>query len=145
MGRSGRAWRDGHISKSRYGAPDYVAETMHGLAVRFTFGEAFERAVDEGAEVPAVDVFVGGFSGGVVAAGEDPGDVVDVESVEVFEDVEGVLEGEGEVVGGVDDEGALGSCSEAVHVGHRADDGEDLTDLILRQAGPFEGSAGVSA
>ena len=40
--------------------------------------EAFEGAVDEGAEVPAVDVFVGGFAGGVVAAGEDLGDVVDL-------------------------------------------------------------------
>ena len=70
-------------------------------------GEAFEGFVDEVAEVEAVDVFVGGFAGGVVAAREDFGDVVDVERVEVFEDVEGVLEREGEVVGGVDDEGTL--------------------------------------
>ena len=72
-------------------------------------GEAFEGGVDEVAEVEAVDVFVGGFSGGVVATGEDPGDVVDVEGVEVFEDVEGVLEGEGEIVSGVDDERTLWS------------------------------------
>ena len=85
-----------------------------GLTVLFPFGEAFEAAVDEGAEVPAVEVFVGGFAGGVVAAGEDLGDVVDLEGVEVFEDVEGVLEGEGEVVGGVDDEGALGGWRRSV-------------------------------
>ena len=67
-----------------------------------------EGAVDEGAEVPAVEVFVGGFAGGVVAAGEDRGDVVDAVAVEVLEDVERELAGEGEVVGGVDDEAALG-------------------------------------
>ena len=94
-------------------------------------GQTLEGVVDEGAEVPAVDVLVGSFAGGVVATGKDPGDVVDVEGVEVFEDVEGVLEGEGEVVGGVDDEGTLGVRGEAAHVGHGADDGEDLADLSL--------------
>ena len=110
---------------------------MHGPGLRFAFGEAFEGAVDEGAEVPAVEVFVGEFAGGVVAAGEDLGDVVDLEGVEVFVDVEGVVEGEGEVVGGVDNERPAGFSrvfrGEAVHVGHGADDGEDLADLILVQ------------
>jgi len=54
-----------------------------------------EGFVDEGAEIPAVDVFVWSFAGGVVAAGEDLGDVVDLEGVEVGEDVERVLEREG--------------------------------------------------
>ena len=41
-------------------------------------GEAFEFFVDEVAEVPAVEVFVGELACGVVAAGEDFGDVVDL-------------------------------------------------------------------
>ena len=108
------------------------------------FGEALEGTVDKGAEIPAVDVLVRGFAGGVVAAGEDFGDVVDVEGIEVFEDVEGVFEGEGEVVGRVDDEAALGICGETIHVGHGADDGEDLTDLVLGEPGLLEGFADVA-
>jgi len=95
-------------------------------------GEAFEGLVDEGAEVPAVEVLVRRFPGGVVAAGEDLRDVVDLEGVEVCQDVERIFQREGEVVGGVDDEDALGLGGEAVHVGHGADDGEDVADLILR-------------
>ena len=86
------------------------------------------------AEVPAVEVFERSLASSVVAAGEDFGDVVDFEAIEVFEDVEGVLEGEGEIVVGVNDEGALGVRCEALHVGHGADDGEDLADLVLIQA-----------
>lgn len=100
--------------------------------------------MDEGAEVPAVDVFVGGFAGGVVAAGEDFGDVVDVVEVEVSEDVERELAEEGEVVGGVDDEDAFGVGGELPHVGQGADGGEDLADLILVEAGLLEGGADVA-
>ena len=98
-------------------------------------GEAFEFFVDEVAEVPAVEVFVGELACGVVAAGESFGDIVYFEGVEVFVDVEGVVEGKGEIVGRVDDQGAARSfrvlCGEAVHVGHGADYGEDLADLVL--------------
>ena len=95
----------------------------------------FKGAVDEGAEVPAVDVFVGGFAGGVVAAGEDARDVVDREA-KVVEDFEGVPGEEGQVVGGMDDERfARRGGGEAIHEGHGADRGQDLPDLILRQAG----------
>jgi len=104
--------------------------------------EAFEFLVDEVAEVPAVEVFEGEFAGCVVAAGEDFGDVVYVEGVEVFVDVEGVVEGEGQVVSGMDNERASRFsrmfCGEAFHVRHGADDGEYLADLILSQAGLFE-------
>ena len=83
-----------------------------------------------------------------MAAGKDFGDVVDLEAVEVFVDVEGVVEGEGEVVRGVDDERAAGFfrvlCGEAFHVGHGTDDGEDLADLVLGEAGLLEGGADVA-
>ena len=39
---------------------------------------------------------------------------------------------------------ALGCCCEAVHVGHGADDGEDLADLILIEACLLEGGADVA-
>ncbi len=41
-------------------------------------------------------------------------------------------------------EDALGLGGEAVHVGHGADDGEDLADLVLREAGLLEGGADVA-
>src|SRR6202044_4203258 len=63
---------------------------------------------------------------------------------EVGEDVERVFQREGEVVGGVDDEDSFGLRGEAVHVGHGADDGEDVADLILREAGLLEGGADVA-
>jgi len=44
----------------------------------------------------------------------------------------------------VDDEDSLGLGGEAVHVGHGTDDGEDLADLIMREASLLEGSADVS-
>ena len=69
-----------------------------------------------------------------MAAGEDFRDIVDLEAIKVFEDIERVLEGEGEVIVGVDDQGALGGCGEAIHIGHGADDREDLSDLGLIQA-----------
>src|ERR1700743_3582530 len=74
---------------------------------RTWFGEAPEAAVDEGAEVPAVEVFEGSLAGSVVAVGEAFRYVVDFEPVEDFEDVEGVRERKGEVVARVDDQGAF--------------------------------------
>ena len=65
-------------------------------------GKALEGLVDEGAEVPAVEIFVGGFAGGVVAAGQNLRYVVDVEAIEVGDDVLGELGQEGEVVACVD-------------------------------------------
>ena len=69
-----------------------------------------------------------------MAAREDFRDIVDFEAIKIFEDIEGVLEGEGEVIVRVDDQGALGGCGKAIHVGHGADDREDLSDLSLIQA-----------
>jgi hypothetical protein len=66
--------------------------------------QGLEGAVDEGAHVPAVDVFKGGFAGGVVAAGQDAGLEVYAVVLEGFDDLQRVLAGEGEVVVGVDQE-----------------------------------------
>ena len=44
----------------------------------------------------------------------------------------------------MDDEDTLGLCGEAVHIGHGTDDGEDLADLILREAGLLECGADVA-
>ena len=100
--------------------------------------------MDEGAEVPAVDVFVGSFACCVVAAREDLGEVVDFVAVEIGEDVERELAEEGQVVGGVDYENSFGVGGEAVHVGHGRDSGEDLADCVLGEAGVLEGFANVA-
>ena len=108
-------------------------------------GEVFESGVDEGAEIPAVDELVGGFAGGVVAAGEDAGGVVDAVEIKGAEDVEGELADEGEVVRGVDDErAATGDGGKALHVGGGADKGEEAADLVLGEAGLLEGFADVA-
>lgn len=108
------------------------------------FGELFKCVVDEEAEIPAVEVFVGGLTSGVVAAGENFRDIVDAVLLKVFEDIEGELAEEGEVVGGMDDKDALGIGRELPHVGHGADGSEDLADEILGEASVLEGSADVA-
>ena len=47
------------------------------LAGRLTVLDILERLIDKGAEVPAVEEFVWGFAGGVVAAGQHAGCVGD--------------------------------------------------------------------
>jgi hypothetical protein len=63
--------------------------------------------VDEAAEVPGVDVLIRRLACGVVAAGEDAGDVVDFVLFKVLQDVQRELFQERQIVFGVDDENAL--------------------------------------
>src|ERR1700736_6538225 len=79
-----------------------------------------------------------------MAAGKDPGDVVRLEPVEVAEDVERELAQEGEVVGGVDHQGAPRAGGEALHVGDGADAGEGLAELVLGEAGLLERGADMA-
>ena len=67
-------------------------------------GQGFKGAIDERAEVPAVHEFVGGFAGGVVAAGEHARFVVDAVTAKVVEHVARIPGEERQVVGGVDDQ-----------------------------------------
>jgi len=60
-------------------------------------------SVDKPAEVPAIDVFVRGFAGGVVAAGQHSWLKVEAVVLECLDDLKGILKGEGEVVFGVDE------------------------------------------
>ncbi len=69
--------------------------------------QRFEGAIDEPAEVPAIDVLVRGFAGGVVAAGQNARLKVDAEALEGFDDLERVLARKGQVVVGVDQEDFL--------------------------------------
>ncbi len=61
------------------------------------------------------------------------------------ENVEGELAEKGKVVGGVDDEGAAArGGGELLHVGRGADGSEELANLVLSEAGVFEGLADVA-
>ncbi len=107
-----------------------------------------EGLVDEGAEVPAVEEFVRGFAGGVVAAGQHSGLVADAQLVEAAQDLEGELAEEGEVVGGVDDEGSAvapgGGLAKALHIVDRADGSPESIEPLLGQADRFKGGADVA-
>ena len=65
-------------------------------------------------------------------------------AIEVGEDIEGELAKKGQVVGCMDDEDSLGIGGESIHVGHRADAGEDLADQVLRKGCLFEGCADMA-
>jgi len=79
-----------------------------------------------------------------VAAGQHLGDEVDVELLEFVQNLEREMQGEGEVVCGVDDEDPLGSGGEALHVGHGADAEEQLADLVLSEASVLQRDADVA-
>jgi len=103
--------------------------------LRFAFGKALEGAVDEGAEIPAVEVFVGGFAGGVVAAGEDYYFVIEFVGFEFFHDSLGEFGKEGQVVAGVDDQRFAGPAGKFVEVDHRADGAPDLAEVVELDGG----------
>src|SRR5580698_4123056 len=67
------------------------------------FAQSFEGAVREPADVPAIDVFVGEFPGGVVAARQSADLMTQAGLLEGVDHLQRVLAGKGEVVVSVDD------------------------------------------
>ena len=67
-----------------------------------------ERPIDERSQIPAIDVLIGRLAGGVVAAWQHLREMIDAQPLKVGEHIERELAQEGEVVGRVDDENALG-------------------------------------
>ena len=82
-GKSTRAWKG---TKTSFGRGEREDAENRWLESSGLCGELFESVVDEGSEVPAVDVLVGSFSGRVVTAGEDAGDEVDTVLLEGSQD-----------------------------------------------------------
>ena len=76
-------------------------------ACSLLIAEGFVGAVDKPAHVPAIDEFVRGFAGGVMAARQHARLKVETILAEGVDDLERVLAGEGEIVIGVDEQDFL--------------------------------------
>ena len=115
----------------------------------FFFAQSLVGAVDEPAEVPAVDVFVGGFAGGVVAARQNARLEFDLVAAEGFDHLDRVLLRKGEVVVGVHDEhvfaGAVGlGAFELIVVADGTDGGPEIAHPLLCETGIFDSLANVA-
>ncbi len=101
------------------------------LATWTPIREFLEGAANKPGQVPSVEVLIGCFTGSIVAAGQDPRDVIDFVAVKGLDNIKRELLQEREVVGRMYDEYLFRVLGEAMHIGHWTDRSEDLPHGIL--------------